>query len=370
MEARQTAIACRLMRGGTSKGALFLAGDLPGEVTLRDRVLLAAMGSPDARQIDGLGGAQTLSSQVAIVSRSARPGTDVECLFAQVAVDQPLVDLSSSCGDLLAAIAPFAIDRGLLSAGDPTTSVTLLLLNDGRPALVTVETPGGQVHYEGQVAMVGVPGTGAPIYVEFPDTAGSAYAALLPSHQARDRIADIELTCIDHGDPAVLIPAHALGKSGYESVEALDADVAFRARLERLRLAAGVLMGLGDVSARAGPSMILIAAPRAGGLICTREFRAQRCQASIGLRSAISVASACALPGSVAADIAPIPSGSPLLISLEHPSGALSARLELAGSAEQLRVVHCSLVLTARALMDGNVLVPHSVWDGARYFGR
>ena len=186
----------------------------------------------------------------------------------------------------------------------------------------------------------------------------------------RDRIADIELTCIDHGAHAVLIPAQALGKSGYESVEALDADIAFQTRLERLRLAAGVLMGLGDVSGRAEPSMILIAAPQAGGLICTRDFRAQRCNAAIGLRSAINVASACALPGSVAADLVAIPSGAPLLISLEHPSGALAARLELAGSGEHLSIVRCSLVLTARALMDGNVLLPHSVWDGARYFGR
>jgi 4-oxalomesaconate tautomerase len=361
---RQTAIPCTLMRGGTSKGPFFLARDLPADPTLRDRVLLAVMGSPDPRQIDGLGGAEPLTSKVAIISRSERPNVDVDYLFAQVVIDQPLVDVSPNCGNMLAGVAPFAIERGLVPAGDPVTRVAIYMVNTGNLALATVQTPGGMVRYDGDAGIAGVPGTAAPINVDFLDTAGSVCAQLLPTGNARDRVEGIEVTCIDNGMPVVVIPAASLGKSGYEQPRDLDADQEFKARLERVRLAAGRLMGLGDVASKVVPKMTLIAAPRAGGHVSTRTFIPHRCHAAIGVLGALSVATACALPGSVAEGIASLPPGSPILMSVEHPSGEFTVTLEVSGSGERFSVGRSGILRTARALMEGSVLIPHAVWSG------
>jgi 4-oxalomesaconate tautomerase len=364
MSATQTAIACTLMRGGTSKGPFFLATDLPADAARRDRVLLAIMGSPDPRQIDGLGGAEPLTSKVAIVSLSERPGVDVDYLFAQVVIDKPLVDVSPNCGNMLAGVAPFAIERGLVSASDPVTQVAIYMVNTGNLALATVQTPGGIVRYDGDAAIAGVPGTAAPINVDFLDTAGSVCDVMLPTGHARDHVEGIDITCIDNGMPVVVIPAHALGKSGYESPKDLDADLAFKSRLERVRLAAGALMGLGDVAGKVVPKMTLIAPARAGGDVCTRTFIPHRCHAAIGVLGAVSVATACVMPDSVAKGIARIPGGSPIVMSVEHPSGEFTVTLEVSSSGAQFAVGRSGILRTARALMSGTVLIPHSVWNG------
>jgi 4-oxalomesaconate tautomerase len=366
MSARQTAIPCTLMRGGTSKGPFFLAADLPADAAVRDRVLLSVMGSPDARQIDGLGGAEPLTSKVAIVSRSERPGVDVDYLFAQVVIDKPLVDVSPNCGNMLAGVAPFAIERGLVNASDPMTRVAIYMVNTGNLAVASVHTPGGVVRYDGTAAIAGVPGTAAAINVDFLDTAGSVCDAMLPTRRARDTVDGIEVTCIDNGMPVVMIAAGALGKSGYESPKDLDADHEFKARLERVRLAAGVLMGLGDVTSKVVPKMTLIAPARAGGDVCTRTFIPHRCHAAIGVLGAVSVATACVMPGSVAQGIARIPGGSPIVMSVEHPSGEFTVTLEVSGAGEQFSVTRSGILRTARALMEGVALVPHSIWDGKR----
>jgi len=359
----QRAIPCTLMRGGTSKGPYFVASDLPGDARARDRVLLAVMGSPDPRQIDGLGGADPLTSKVAIVSRSERPGIDVDYLFAQVVLDEPLVDVSPNCGNMLAGVAPFAIERGLVSAQDPLTRVSIYMVNTGNRAVAQVETPGGIVRYDGPAAIAGVPGTAAPIHIEFLDTAGSVCKALLPTRAARNTVEGIEVTCIDNGMPVVVIPAAALGKTGYETPAALDVDAAFKARLERIRLAAGALMGLGDVTRKVVPKMTLIAPPRDGGHVCTRTFIPHRCHAAIGVLGAVSVATACALPGSVAQGIALPAQGSPLVMSVEHPSGEFTVTLETAGSGPDFSVRRSGLMRTARALMRGEVLIPAAAWQ-------
>ncbi|HEY6451700.1 MAG TPA: 4-oxalomesaconate tautomerase [Steroidobacteraceae bacterium] len=364
MPERQTAIPCTLMRGGTSKGPFFLASDLPADAALRDRVLLSVMGSPDPRQIDGLGGAEPLTSKVAIISRSARAGADVDYLFAQVLIDKPLVDVHPNCGNMLAGVAPFAIEHGLVRAADPRTRVAINMVNTGNLAVATVETPGGMVRYDGGTAIAGVPGTAAPINVDFLDTAGSVCELMLPTRHARDRIEGIEVTCIDNGMPVVVIPAHSLGKSGYESPRDLDADQDFKSRLERLRLAAGPIMGLGDVSAQVVPKMTLIAPARSGGHVCTRTFIPHRCHAAIGVLGAVSVATACVMPGSIAEGITRRPGGSPLVLSVEHPSGEFTVTLEISGSGETFSVTRCGIQRTARALMQGTALIPHSVWDG------
>jgi 4-oxalomesaconate tautomerase len=352
------------MRGGTSKGPFFLASDLPQEAQARDRVLLAVMGSPDLRQIDGLGGAEPLTSKVAIVSKSQRAGVDVDFLFAQVLIDKPLVDVSPNCGNMLAGVGPFAIERGLVAATDPVTPVSIYMVNTGNLAVASVQTPGGEVRYDGETAIAGVPGTAAPIQIDFLDTAGSVCESLLPTGHARDRIDGIDVTCIDNGMPVVVVAASAFGKSGYETPAELDADKAFKARLEQLRLAAGALMGLGDVSQKVVPKMALIAAPRAGGQVCTRSFIPHRCHSAIGVLGAVSVATACVMPGSVAKGIATSTHGSPCVLSVEHPSGEFTVALEVSGTGESFSVGRSGILRTARALMRGEVLVPHSVWNG------
>ena len=355
-----------LMRGGTSKGPFFLAEDLPADTKLRDRVLLAAMGSPDPRQIDGVGGADALTSKVAIVSKSTRPNVDVDYLFAQVSVDRALVDISPNCGNMLAAVGPFAIEHGLVKAQDGHTKVSIYMVNTGNLAVATIETPGGNVRYDGETSIAGVPGSAAPIMIDFLDTAGSVCESMLPTGHARDRINGIDVTCIDNGMPVVVIPASSLGKTGYESPKELENDAEFRKKLEALRLAAGPLMGLGDVKDKVVPKMSLIAPPRGEhGHVSTRTFIPHKCHTAIGVLGAVSVATACAMPGSVAEGIGKIPSGSPMIMSVEHPTGEFTVTLEISGQGEAFQVGRSGILRTARALFAGKVFVPAAVWSGA-----
>lgn len=362
--AKQLAIPCTLMRGGTSKGPFFLASDLPSDDQVRDRVLLAVMGSPDVRQIDGIGGADPLTSKVAIVSKSALPNVDVDYLFAQVVVDKAIVDVSPNCGNMLAGVGPFAIEKGLVKANDPVTKVRIHMVNTGNLAVATVQTPGKVVQYDGDTAIAGVPGTAAAIAIDFLDTAGSVCESLLPTGKVRDVIEGIEVTCIDNGMPVVVVPAASLGKTGYETPKDLENDKDFRKKLEAVRWAAGKLMGLGDVRDKVVPKMSLIAAPIAGGHVSTRTFIPHKCHTAIGVLGAVSVATACALPGSVAQGITKIPSGSPLLMSVEHPTGEFTVTLEVSGSGRDFKVGRSGILRTARALMEGYVFVSAGIYQG------
>ena len=361
----QIPIACTLMRGGTSKGPFFLANDLPSDVQLRDRVLLAVMGSPDPRQIDGIGGADPLTSKVAIVSRSSRPGIDVDYLFAQVSVDRPLVDVTPNCGNMLAGVGPFAIERSLVESRNPVTAVTIYMVNTGNTAVAHVPTPGGAIAYEGDSSIAGVPGTSAAIRIDFLDTAGSVCGSLLPTGRPVDELDGIEATLIDNGMPVVVLRAAAFGKSGYETPAELDADMKFKARLEEIRIVAGERMGLGDVRSKVVPKMTLIAPPRGGGHLMTRTFIPHKCHAAIGVLGAVTVGTASVLPGSVASGMVFLPAGPLKRLSVEHPSGEFSLEIEVDETTRGgLKVVRSSLIRTARALFRGDVLIPASVWDG------
>lgn len=361
----QTRIPCTLMRGGTSKGPFFLASDLPYPVELRDRVLLAAMGSPDGRQIDGIGGADPLTSKVAIVSRSSRPDIDVDYLFAQVAIDRPLVDVTPNCGNMLAGVGPFAIERGLVRGRDPITPVRIYMVNTGNSAVAHVPTPGAEVTYDGEAAIAGVPGTAAAIRIDFLNTAGSVCGALLPTGNALDELDGIKATLIDNGMPVVVLRAADFGKSGYETPAQLDSDQEFKRRLEQVRVLAGERMGLGDVRSKVVPKMTLIAPPRDGGDLATRTFIPHKCHAAIGVLGAVTVGTACVLPGSVASGIVSVREGTVKQLSVEHPSGEFSLEIEVdSPSSSALKVVRSSLIRTARALFRGDVLVSTRIWDG------
>lgn len=354
----QTRIPCLLMRGGTSKGAYFLARDLPDDPGLRDRVLLAVMGSPDARQIDGIGGGDSLTSKVAIIKASTRDDADVDYLFAQVLVDEPRVDYGQNCGNILAGVGPFAVERGLVAATGDLTPVRIFMENTGQIAIAQVPTPDGTVSYTGQSRIDGVPGCGAPLVVEFEDIAGSSCGALLPTGNAVDLFDGIEVTCVDNGMPVILIRAEDLGLSGYESPDQLDLDLRLKARLESIRLQAGPRMNLGDVSQRNVPKMCLIAPPRAGGALSTRTFIPHRCHTSIGVFGAVSVAVACLIEGSVAGEVARVAEGDIKQLSIEHPTGEFTVELRL----ENGRLVSCGLLRTARLLFEGAVCVSRTLW--------
>ena len=343
-------VRCMLMRGGTSKGAYFLAEDLPGDPAERDDLLLRIMGSPDARQIDGIGGAHPLTSKVAVISSSARADADVDYLFLQVGVDQATVSDRQNCGNLLAGVGPFSVERGLAD-GPP---VRIHMVNSGSVATATFPARDGVVQYAGEAAIAGVPGTAAPIVLDFAGTEGSATGALLPTGHVTEVLDGIRVTCVDNGMPVVVVAASDLGRSGHETVADLEADRDLGARVQSLRLAAGQLMGLGDVSATSVPKITLVAAPAAGGTICTRTFIPVRVHDSIGVLGAVSVATALLLPGAAGADLAAL-APAQTRFDIEHPAGHLQVEVEVDTAPTPPRVIRSGVVRTARRLFDGTV---------------
>lgn len=346
------AARCMWMRGGTSKGAYFLAEDLPAETTARDQFLLRIMGSPDPRQIDGIGGADPLTSKVAVVKRSERPGVDVDYLFLQVFVDQATVTDAQNCGNILAGVGPFAIERGLVETTEGDTSVAIYMENTGQTAIEQVPTSNGQVCYTGDAKIDGVPGTASAIPVTFQDTAGSSCGALLPTGNQVDIIDGVPLTCIDNGMPVVVMRAEDLGITGTETREQLELNEALKSRLESIRLQVGPMMNLGDVTHKSVPKMTMVSRATQGGSISTRTFIPHRCHASIGVLGAVSVATACILPDSPAHALANIPNGSTKTMPVEHPIGEMTVILKMndQGDAESAAILR-----TARKLFDGEV---------------
>ncbi|WP_269583945.1 4-oxalomesaconate tautomerase [Roseibium sp. Sym1] len=345
-------IPCMWMRGGTSKGGYFLASDLPADAAERDRVLLAVMGSPDPRQIDGMGGADPLTSKVAVVKASERDGIDVDFLFLQVFVEDPVVADSQNCGNILAGVGAFAIERGLVTARPGETPVTIFMENSGQSAIARIRTPAGTVTYDGQARIDGVPGCSAPIPIEFRDTAGSTCGALLPTGNALDSIEGVDVTLIDNGMPCVVLRASDLGITGQETPAELEANTDLRQRLEALRLKAGPMMNLGNVAEKSVPKMTMVSAPVNGGAISTRTFIPHRCHKSIGVLGAVSVATACLMKGAVGSELAVMPSGNEKSMSIEHPTGEMTV---VGHVSDDGTVKRAEVLRTARKLFDGVV---------------
>jgi 4-oxalomesaconate tautomerase len=350
-----------LMRGGTSKGLYFVGGDLPVDERARHDLLLRTMGSPDPRQIDGLGGAHPLTSKVAVVDRSAVDGADVDYHFFQVVVDESVVTDRQNCGNLLAGVGPFAIERGLVAApAADTTMIRIRMVNTGGMVTATIPLRAGRPRYDGSTAISGVPGTAAAIRLDFDDVGGSSSGALLPTGNPVDKVAGVEVTLVDTGMPVVVMRAGDLGVSGYESCAELEANPALRAQLEQVRLAAGPLMNLGDVIGTTVPKLTLVAPPRGDGAISTRTFIPHRCHEAIGALGAVSVATAALLPDGPAADAAVL--GGRGSVVIEHPTGTFEAVVDIAfpdGRDRPPVVERAGIIRTARKLMDG-VVFPRS----------
>lgn len=348
-------IPCTWMRGGTSKGAYFLKKDLPVAESDRDALLLRIMGSPDPRQIDGIGGADPLTSKVAIVSESGRDNVDVDYLFLQVFVDKAVVTDAQNCGNILSGVAQFAAERGLITLDDGHTDVSVYMVNSDQVAKVTIESPGREVRYDGDAKIDGVPGTAAPVLQNFPDAAGSSCGALLPTGNVVDRIDGIEVTLIDNGMPVVVLDATAFGIRGDESREVLDGNTVLKERLESIRLKAGPMMHLGDVKDKSVPKMSLVSPPLRGGTLNSRTFIPHRCHASIGVLGAVSVATACALPGTPWHRLAKLPAGTERTISIEHPIGEVSVVMDMQTEDGDIVIRKAAVLRTARKLFEGVV---------------
>lgn len=361
------AIPATLMRGGTSKGLYFDVRDLPAERTARDRVLLAAMGSPDVRQIDGVGGAHPLTSKVAVIGPATRPDADIDYLFLQVVVDRAEVSDSQNCGNILAGVGPWAVENGYVRAVGEVTPVRIHMVNTASVAVVLVPTPRGQVEYEGDARIDGVPGTAAAISIDFLDLAGSSCGALFPTGHVIDTVDGLEVTCIDNGMPVVVLRAADFGLTGAESPEEIEANASVRQRVERIRLELGPRMNLGDVSRKTVPKMSLVSPGRHGGVLGTRTFIPHRVHDAIGVLGVVSVATACVTPGSVAAKVAGVQAANGTQrLDIEHPTGFFTVEMDVTLQGDELRVNRSALLRTARKLMRGEVFVPSKAWSATR----
>jgi 4-oxalomesaconate tautomerase len=348
-----TGVRCTMLRGGTSRGLYFHAADLPADPAERDELLLRLMGSPDPRQIDGLGGATSLTSKAAVVGPSEHPDADVDYLFLQLGVDRPTVSDQQNCGNILAGVGPFAVERGLVPAGDGQTSVRIRMVNSGSTAVATFPTPGGRPEYRGQVAIAGVPGTAAPVLLAFTGTEGSATGSLLPTGRVRDTIEGVAATCVDNGMPVVVAMAESFGLTGYETHGELAGDTALLARIDAFRTRAGALMGLGDVRAASVPKTVLLAAPRDGGQVCTRSFIPVAPHSAIGVLAAVSVVTGMLLPGAVGHELTGQWPPGTSRVDVEHPTGHLLVEVAVDTGGPTPRVVSAGVVRTARKLFDG-----------------
>jgi len=360
----QTRIPCVLMRGGTSRGPFFLASDLPSDPHQRDAVLLSVMGSPHEYQVDGIGGANPLTSKVAIVSKSKQPGADVDYLFAQVLINEELVDTRPNCGNMLVGVGPFAIEAGLVLARNGETTVRIFNVNTGALVEEIVQTPGSTVTYEGATAIDGVPGTAAPVKLNFMSAIGSVTGKLLPTGRALDVIDGVDVSCVDVAMPMILMRAEQFGKTGHETAAELDADKELFKRMEAIRRKAGEMMGMGDVSKLVVPKIGLLARPARGGTIASRYFVPYSCHKAHAVTGTVCVASALAIPGTVAAQLAALPPAPQGVIEIEHPSGRIAIDLDADFTGGRHLLRRAALVRTARRLFDGHVHVPEHIWAG------
>ena len=346
-------VRCAMLRGGTSRGLFFLADDLPTDDVARDRLLLALMGSPDPLQIDGLGGATSLTSKVAVVSASTEPDVDVDYLFLQLGVDSATVSDRQNCGNMLAAVGPFAVERGLVATQGEQTSVRIRMVNSGSIAVSTFPTPDGKPEYRGTTAIDGVPGTAAPVLLGFTGTEGSATGALLPTGNVVDTIEGVDATCVDNGMPVVVALAESFGLTGTEPAEVLAANQALLDRIDAFRTKAGALMGLGDVSSSSIPKTTLVSRAVDGGQIRTQSFIPVRPHTAIGVLGAVSAVTGLLLPGAVGHERSASWPNDSSRVDVEHPSGHVLVDVVVDTSATPPRPVRSGIVRTARKLFDG-----------------
>lgn len=360
----QTAIPFHFYRGGTSRGPYFRREDLPEDRETLARVLVAAVGSGHKLNIDGIGGGAAVTTKVAMLSRSDTNDCDIDYFFAQVSVEDGLVDFKPTCGNILSGVGPAALEMGLIAPQGDVTRIRIRSVNTEARVEAVVQTPGGRVEYSGDAAIDGVPGTAAPVYLNFMDVVGSSTGALLPTGAPRDVINGVEVTCMDVAMPIAIARAAAFGLTGYETVEELDANRDFYARMEPIRQEAGRRMGLGDVTTSVTPKFALLAPPRNGGTITARYFMPWNCHPTMAVTGSQCLASCVLTPGTVAEGLFTPPKGQPSLVLIEHPGGVIDVTVDYETGPDGFELKSAGLLRTARLLASGEVMVPGDVWGG------
>ena len=362
---KQTAIPYLFMRGGTSRGPYFNAADLPQDRETLAEVLIAAIGAGNALNIDGIGGGAAVTTKVAILSPSQDDWADVDYFFAQVSVEEKLVDFKPTCGNILSGVGPAALEMGLIKPTGDVTEVRIRAVNTGAQVLAKVQTTGGELTYEGDTAIAGAPGTAAPIELQFMGVVGSSTGAFLPTGHQRDIIDGVEVTCMDVAMPIVIAKAEDFGLTGHESAEELDGNKSFFDRFEAIRIKAGEMMGMGDCSKSVTPKFGLLARAQDQGTIAVRYFMPWKTHPSMAVTGAQCLASCTLTPGTVADGLAERPSSSPAKVVLEHASGSIEVLVDFAND-NGFELNAAGLTRTARKLADGHVYVPGSVWAGPK----
>ncbi|MEM7469706.1 MAG: 4-oxalomesaconate tautomerase [Pseudomonadota bacterium] len=360
----QTAIPFLFMRGGTSRGPYMNRADLPEDLDQLAEVLIAIVGSGHALNIDGIGGGAAVTTKVAMLSRSDDAWADVDYFFAQVSVEDRLVDFKPTCGNILSGVGPAAIEMGLIAAQDGETPVNIRAVNTGAKVAAVVQTPGGVVNYEGDTQIDGVPGTAAPVALQFMETVGGATGAFLPTGNLVDEIDGIAVTCMDVAMPMVIARADSFGLSGHESASELDDNAAFFEQMEAVRLKAGAMMGMGDVSKSVTPKFGLVAPPNAGGTVATRYFMPWSAHPTMAVTGAQCLASCVLTPGTVASGLGKLPNTRPAPLTLEHASGTIDVLVDYEDTPDGMIIKSAGLVRSARKLAAGEVFVPASAWGG------
>ncbi|MBV7395722.1 4-oxalomesaconate tautomerase [Mameliella sediminis] len=359
----QTGIPFVFMRGGTSRGPYFNRADLPEDRETLAQVLVAAVGSGHPINIDGIGGGVAVTTKVAMLSRSDDDWADIDYFFAQVSVEDQLVDFKPTCGNILAGVGPAAIEMGLIQPAGDVTEIKIRAVNTGAKVLAKVQTPGGEITYDGETEIAGVPGSAAPVALNFMGVVGSSTGKFLPTGNLRDQIDGIDVTCMDVAMPMAIAKAEDFGLTGHETVAELDEDKAFFARMESIRLKAGELMGMGDVSKSVTPKFGLLAPARDGGTIATRYFMPWTTHPSMAVTGSQCLASCALTPGTVADGLLNRPNENPANVVLEHASGTIEVLVDY-DTTEGFALNSAGLLRTARKLAEGKVFVPARIWKG------
>ncbi len=355
---KQVAVPCVLMRGGTSKGPYFKLSDVPEDRNELEQFLLTVMGSPDERQIDGIGGADWLTSKAAMVGPSERLDADLDYLFGQVIIDKARVDFAPNCGNLTSGVGPFAIEAGMVEAGDPETRLRIFNINTNATIEVVIQTPGGKVVYNGDTAIDGVPGTGAPIELFFKDPGGTKTGQLMPTGSPKDLVEGVEVSCFDAAVPMIIARAADMGLTGYETPDEINGRKDFFAKLERIRVSASHKMGMGDPTGSVVPKFCIVSAARNGGAINARYMVPHTCHRTFPLVGGQCLAAACITEGTVLQDLAQVSDAHRQTLKIEHPVGCLETLIEFDGNRSQPDIAGIGFVRTARKLMEGFVFVP------------
>lgn len=366
---KQTEIPFIFMRGGTSRGAYFNRAALPQDLDQLKDVLIAIVGSGHPLNIDGIGGGAAVTTKIAMLSKSTDDWADVDFFFAQVSVEDRLVDFKPTCGNILTGVGPAAIEMGLVAASTDITQIKIRAVNTGARVRASLETPDGEVAYDGETSIDGVPGTAAPISLEFMNVSGSSTGAFLPTGNLTDMVNGITVTCMDVAMPMVIARADAFGLTGYETRDVLDKNSDFLARMEAIRIKAGVMMGMGDVSSSVVPKFALLAPATNGGTIAARYFMPWQCHPTMAVTGAQCLAACTLAPGTVAQGLADISAKSPTDVTLEHPAGKFDVRLEYE-VINGFKVISAGVQRTARKLAQGSVFVPARIWKNSNTIGQ